>query len=142
SAGALYAKKLYQSNLANYRPGNPVYSQYTPLSVDADCDVLDIPVNINVDILRQRQTTWFASTGISSYLMLKETYDYTYPPHQYGDLKQLTLRNQNRHVLGIGNLSVGYRRQLGGAVNLTVQPFVKVPLTGIGNGKIRLYSSG
>lgn len=142
SAGALYAKKLYQSNLANYRPGNPVYSQYTPLSVDADCDVLDIPVNINVDILRQRQTTWFASTGISSYLMLKETYDYTYPPHQYGDPKRLTLRNQNRHVFGVANLSVGYRRQLGGGISVTVQPFVKVPLTGIGNGNIKLYSSG
>ncbi|MGV3762476.1 hypothetical protein [Parapedobacter sp.] len=143
SAGILYAKKIYQADFADYRPaGNPLYAKYTPITVDADCNVLDIPVNINVDIARQQRATWFASTGISSYLMLKETYDYTYPPHQYGDLKQLTLRNQNRHILGIANLSLGYRRQLGGAVNLTVQPFVKIPLTGIGNGKIKLYSSG
>ncbi|MEC3880537.1 hypothetical protein [Parapedobacter sp. 10938] len=143
SAGVLYAKKIYQADFADYRPaGNPLYAQYTPMTVDADCNVLDIPVNINIDIARQQRATWFASTGISSYLMLKETYDYTYPPHQYGDLEQLTLRNQNRHILGIANLSVGYRRQLGGAVSLTVQPFVKVPLTGIGNGKLKLYSSG
>ena len=144
SAGVLYAKKLYQADFADYRPaGSPGYSHYTPLSVDADCNVLDIPVNVNVDIARQHRATWFASTGISSYLMLKETYDYTYPPHQYGDLKQLTLHNQNRHVLGVANLSVGYRRQLGsGALSITIQPFVKVPLTGIGNGKLKLYSSG
>ncbi len=143
SAGVLYAKKLYQAEFADYRTtGNPLYSKYPPITVDADCNVLDIPVNINVDVARQQRATWFASAGVSSYLMLKETYDYTYPPHQYGDLKQLTLRNQNMHVLGIANLSVGYRRQLSGAVNLTLQPFVKVPLTGIGNGKIKLYSSG
>ncbi len=143
SAGVLYAKKLYRADFADYRPaGSPVYSQYTPVSVDADCDVLDIPLNINIDIARQHRATWFASTGISSYLMLKEAYDYSYPPHQYRDLKQLTLRNQNRHIFGVANLSMGYRRQLGGAVSVTVQPFVKVPLTGIGNGKLKLYSSG
>lgn len=143
SAGVLYAKKLYQADFADYRPaGSPGYSQYTPIAVDADCDVLDIPLNINVDLARQHRATWFASTGISSYLMLKEAYDYSYPPHEYGDLKQLTLHNQNRHIFGVANLSVGYRRQLGGAVSVTVQPFVKVPLTGIGNGKLKLYSSG
>jgi len=143
SAGALYAKKLYQADFADYRPaGSPEYVQYTPIAVDADCDVLDIQVNINIDIVRNHRSTWFASTGISSYLMLKETYDYSYPPHQYGDLKQLTLHNQNRHILGVSNLSVGYRTQLGGALSVTLQPFIKVPLTGIGDGKLKLYSSG
>lgn len=143
SAGALYAKKLYQADFADYRPtGSPVYAQYTPITVDADCNVLDIPVNINIDIVRNHRSTWFASTGISSYLMLRETYDYSYPSHQYGDLKQLTLHNQNRHILGVANLSVGYRTQLGGALSVTLQPFVKVPLTGIGDGKFKLYSSG
>ena len=143
STGVLYAKKLYRADFADYRPADrPVYSQYTPIAVDADCNVLDIPVNINVDIVRQHRATWFASAGVSSYLMLKEVYDYTYPPHQYGDLKQLSLRNQNRHILGVANLSAGYRRQLGSGVSITVQPFVKVPLTGIGNGRLKLYSSG
>jgi len=143
NAGVLYAKKRYQADFTDYRPaGSPVYSQYTPIAVDADCDVLDIPLNIQVDIAHQRHGAWFASTGISSYLMLKETYDYSYRPHQYGDLKQLTLHNQNRHILGVANLSIGYRRQLGSGVSVTVQPFVKVPLTGIGNGKLKLYSSG
>ncbi|HWK99576.1 MAG TPA: hypothetical protein VNQ55_06500 [Parapedobacter sp.] len=143
TAGALYAKKLYQADFADYRPGgNPVYTQYTPITVNADCDVLDIPVNINIDIIRKHRGTLFASTGLSSYLMLREAYDYNYPPHQYGDMKQLTLHNENRHILGLANLSIGYRRRLGDAVSITVQPFVKVPLTGIGNGKLKLYSSG
>src|SRR5690606_23786240 len=73
SAGVLYAKKAYVADFADYRPlGSPDYSQYTPILVDADCGVLDIPLNMNIDIARQRQATWFASTGVSSYLMLKE----------------------------------------------------------------------
>lgn len=143
SGGVIYARKLYQTDFANYRPSygwsNP---QRTPSFVDADCNVLDIPLNINFDIAHQRRSAWFASAGISSYLMLKETYDYTYPPHEYGYPKQFTLHNQNRHILGIGNVSIGYRRQLNSTLRIAVQPFVKVPLTGIGNGNLKLYSTG
>ena len=143
SAGVLYARKLYQTDFANYRPSdgwsNP---QRTPRFVDADCQVLDIPVNLHFDIAHRRRAAWFVSAGVSSYLMLRETYDYTYPPHEYGYPKQFTLHNQNRHILGIGNVAVGYRRQIGAATSITVQPFIKVPLTGIGNGNLKLYSSG
>ncbi|SEK18343.1 porin family protein [Parapedobacter koreensis] len=143
STGALYAKKRYETDFANYRPGLR-WSGGTgsPSLVIADCGVLDIPLNIGVDISRAEQSSWFVSAGISSYLMLRETYDYIYPPHEYGYPKQITLYNQNRHILGIGNLSVGYRRKLMPSLALTVQPFVKVPLTGIGNGNLKLYSSG
>ncbi|WP_353125070.1 hypothetical protein [Parapedobacter pyrenivorans] len=143
SAGAGYAKKLYEADFADYKPrfkwGD---RQGTPSFVAANCIVLDIPLNINVDIKQYRRSTWFVSAGVSSYFMLSETYDYIYPPHEYGYPNQFTLRNENQHILGVGNLGVGYRRQIGPKLGIAVQPFVKVPLTGIGNGNLKLYSSG
>jgi len=143
SGGALYAKKLYRADFADYRPNIRWGDRKgTPDFIEADCGVLDIPILANATLKQQGQASFFVSTGISSYLMLRETYDYIYPPHEYGYPKQFTLHNRNRHLLGIGNLSVGYRRQLTSSLSITVQPFVKVPLTGIGNGNIKLYSTG
>ena len=140
TGGVLYAKKLYQTEFANYRASG--YWSIPPRFVDADCNVLDIPLTINFDIIQRQRSTWFASAGASSYFMLSETYNYRYPPHEYGYPKRLTVRNENRHILGVGNVSVGYRRKLSPVLSITVQPFVKVPLTGIGNGNLKLYSSG
>lgn len=140
--GVLYARKLYDADFADYAAGTGYQIPRSPLSVAADCDVLDIPINLTVDLLQQGRSVWFASAGVSSYLMLKEKYRYRYPPHTYGAPRQTVLHHANRHLLGIGNLSVGYRRRVSPVVDLTVQPFVKVPLTGIGDGNLKLYSSG
>lgn len=143
SGGALYAKKLYQADFADYRPNVRLDDRKgTPNFIEADCGVLDIPILANIAIKQFNSSSLFVSGGISSYLMLRETYSYRYPPHEYRYPQQFTLHNQNRHLLGVGNLSVGYRRQLHSSLSLTVQPFVKVPLTGIGNGNIKLYSTG
>ncbi len=143
SGGALYAKKLYQADFSHYRPdrwrGN---GSISPGFVKADCAVLDVPMLANATIKRFRRSEFFVSTGISSYFMLRETYDYRYPPEAGREPWELTVRSQNRHLLGVGNLSVGYRQQLTSSLSLTVQPFVKTPLTGIGNGNIKLYSTG
>ncbi|MBK1440177.1 outer membrane beta-barrel protein [Parapedobacter sp. ISTM3] len=143
STGALYARKRYAADFADYRPSATWNnSAGSPSFVEADCGVLDIPFNIGVNVSQSAKSSWFVSAGISSYLMLRETYNYSYPPHEYGYPQQITLHNQNRHMLGIGNLSVGYGRKLTPSLSVTVQPFVKVPLTGIGNGNLKLYSSG
>lgn len=143
SGGALYGRKMYQADFSHYRPdrwrGN---GSIGPGFVNADCAVLDVPILANATIMRFRRSNIFVSTGISSYFMLRETYDYRYPPEVGREPWELTVHNRNRHLLGVGNLSVGYRRQLIPSVSLTVQPFVKVPLTGIGNGNIKLYSTG
>ncbi len=143
STGALYAQKRYETPFAAYKPRLRWENRAgTPLFVEADCGVLDIPFNIGIDVRRRRQSSWFIAAGVSSYLMLRESYVYHYPQYEYGYPKAFTLRNENRHILGVGNLSMGYRSQVGPTIGLTVQPFVKVPLTGIGNGTLRLYSTG
>lgn len=144
SSGVLFSKKRYETDFAHYRPSGGWSSnpQLSSTRVYADCNVLDIPLNLNFDIAHRHRSTWFATVGASSYLMLSETYDYTYPPHEYGYPKKITIHNQNRHMLGIGNVSVGYRRRVNSTFSISVQPFVKVPLTGIGNGNLKLYSTG
>jgi hypothetical protein len=50
--------------------------------------------------------------------------------------------NQNQHLLRILNLTAGVEYGLGTRWNLLAEPYVKVPLAGVGMGKVKLLSAG
>ena len=65
-------------------------------------------------------------------------YHYAYPrpmySHQY--------RRSGRHLASTLNVSAGYERQLGGGFSLQIEPYLKLPLAGVGWGSVRLFSTG
>lgn len=140
STGALYARKLYDYG------GNAttVYGQADgPWALNADCFVIDVPVNLNYQVLQKKNYSVTLNSGLSSYFMLKEKYKYT-STDQAGipQISRLELNNQNQHPLGIVNLSVSVERQVSDRVSIGVRPFLKLPLTGIGYYDYNLRSRG
>jgi hypothetical protein len=145
TSGAIYARKYYNSggSLAgggsNYSPGTGAGDW----EVKADCSVLDIPLNVNYKLLNKKRMSVSVNTGLSSYFMLKEKYDYTVD--QPGQPVQETITefsNQNQHIFGIANVSVSFDHKVSQTLSVGVQPFVKLPLTGIGNNDVNLRSTG
>jgi hypothetical protein len=143
TSGAIYAKKYY-----NYSSDPGAENIYTGQSgrdfeVKADCNVLDIPVNVNYKLLGKKKLSVSINTGLSSYFMLKEKYDYIVDrPGQPQQISTTEINNKNQHVFGIANVSLSFDHQISKAVSLGVQPFAKLPLTGIGNYDINLKSAG
>ena len=140
SSGALYARKLYDyGGLTASAYGN----SNAPLKVDADCDVIDIPLNLNYQVLQKEKFSVSVSTGLSSYLMLKEKYKYR-NVNAAGDQETSVyeIKNENRHLLGVANISVSLDHKINDKVSIGVQPFYKVPLTGIGYYDMNLKSKG
>jgi len=111
-------------------------------NVLANCLVIDIPINIRKYFYTKKGNTWFASTGISSYLMLREDYDYDYTENIPNWAETWQVKNQNQHYLGILNLSFGYETPISTNLGFAVEPFVKLPLTGIGQGSVKFLSFG
>ena len=76
--------------------------------------------------------------------MLTEDYVYQYKGHGYQKPYSYEHfeRNKNRHYFKVANLSLGYERALSKRWALQVEPFVKVPVAGVGFGKIKLASTG
>lgn len=128
STGAVYAKKLYD---ASYD------SSYGWQQVDADCRVLDIPLNISYAFIQNAKSSFSLGTGISSYLMLREDYRYL-----NSDREDLHLVNENQHWFSVLNLQATYARRLSSRLSIHVQPFVKIPVNDIGQYKVRLQSYG
>lgn len=138
STGAVYAKKVYETGLNNYK----VETTYATQMVNADCRVLDIPFNIHYAILTKGKTTVSLGTGISSYLMLKEDY-YFENSNGYGqNTEDVHLVNENQHWLSVLNLQMSVQQQISSRVSVNLQPFLKIPTQDIGYAKVRLQSFG
>ncbi|WP_158825452.1 hypothetical protein [Mucilaginibacter lacusdianchii] len=140
STGVAYAIKPYDTYNADYN--SSFQPSVPPTNIAANCKVLDIPVNVSYQLFSRGRDAFTVGTGLSSYLMLRERYRFDYALNPEMQPFNLNITNGSRHWFGVLNLNVTYQRQLNNRFNLLVQPYYKLPLTGIGNGRVDLRSAG
>lgn len=151
-AGVMQSTKVYKAATSDYAlPDYVTNWMVQPYGVDGTCNMIDIPLNIRYDIaLRPRQngqapSRWFVSGGVTSYIMKQENYVY-----QYADPTSPHIYPKNRGWSGKTgaygfselNLSAGYERAISRRFSWQVEPYLKVPLKGVGYYKINLLSTG
>jgi len=142
TSGAIYSKKYYNSE-GTSTVANTYTSANTAWEVYADCNVLDIPLNVNYKMLNNKKLSVSFNTGLSSYFMLREKYEFvTDQPDGTKNVSKIQVNNENQHLFGVANVSVSFDHQITNTVSIGIQPFAKLPLTGIGNGSVRLKSAG
>lgn len=139
TTGAVYSKKIYGAAPRDYTPPDNWTPPADLTKIKANCDVLDIPVNLNYTFLQVNNNTLSATLGVSNYLMLKEKYEYLY---KSTPARERTIANENRHYLAILNVGALYQHPAGKRLIIGVQPYAKIPLHGVGLGQVKLYSAG
>ncbi|UKJ07605.1 outer membrane beta-barrel protein [Solitalea lacus] len=142
STGAVYAKMVYSTGFENYKPSNPLSFNYSPQSIDADCRVLDIPLNLHYKVLDKNKNRITLGAGLSSYIMLREEYKFNYAYSSPSDPKYYEVNNQNKHWFSVANFQLQYDRKISPTTSIGIQPFVKVPLDGVGYSQVKLQSVG
>lgn len=143
-AGFYKATKIYSAEPGEYHPPAGYWTYNTDLQrVDANCKVYEIPLSLAYSFGQTAKHSWFTSVGMSSYLMKSETYNYLYK-NQAGQTmyKGWTLLNKNKHYFSVLTVSGGYQYQLNKRVSFAAEPYLKLPLHGVGFGKIKLNSGG
>src|SRR4029078_3524934 len=101
-----------------------------------------IPVKLSYNFATRNRSNWFAGAGLSSYLMKREDYLYEYESNTGTYYHAYETKNENKHYFSVLNLSGGYSYQLSNTISLSAEPYLEVPLTGIGVGKVHLNSGG
>ena len=140
-AGFYASKKIYTATPEQYYipPGSYYPGLY---QVDAVCKVYEIPVSLSYNFGQRKNHNWFGNAGLSSFLMKSEKYDYQYKT-AYGPYTHKTeIKDKNKHYFAVLTLSGGYQYQLNKRISLQAEPYVKLPLAGVGEGKIKLNSAG
>ena len=142
-AGFYADKKIYSVGPDDYKATNGTGNYDYLENIDANCFVYSIPINVNYNFKKIKNHNWFLSTGLSSYLMKRETYKYYYKyPSGQTNTKNLTIHNQNQNFLSMLNLSGGYQYYFNNRISVMGEPYLNLPLSGVGAGNVRLKSGG
>ncbi len=110
--------------------------------VDASCRVTEIPVDLRYDVLSRPTYAVFASLGVNSLLMRDERYSYDWMQNGQTFTKSAHVVKGSHHLLSVLNFAVGLERPLGRRWSAQVEPFLQLPLGGVGAGQVRLSSAG
>jgi hypothetical protein len=140
TTGAVYSVKPYITGFENYH--TPYQFPVTPSNVTADCRMLDIPINVGYQLYNKQQNRISIGTGLSSYIMLHESYKFNYANSYITGPTNYTVPNSNKYFFGVLNLNATYQRQLNSKVGITLQPYLKLPLSNIGYSQVRLQTTG
>jgi hypothetical protein len=144
-SGFYTVRKVYNAYADSYHAPSAFYARYPYLQeVNADCRVYEIPVLLSYNFGKGLKRNWFVSTGLSSYLMKRETYNYFYKYSATSPVtsRERTIRNDNQHYFSVLTFSGGYQKAISKKVSIVAEPYLKVPVTGIGFGKVKLNSAG
>jgi hypothetical protein len=141
--GLLYDKKNYFTKGEYFDKGKLPYLQTVNLlSANGNCHMWEIPINIKYDFSARKNHNWFITTGLSSYIMNREYYNFQYEKDGAVNEKSYNFYNASRNWFSVLNIGGGINIKTNDKYFLQIQPYYKVPLGGVGKGSLSLSSAG
>jgi hypothetical protein len=143
--GVYKDKKFYYTDGEYFNTSSlwmPPNSKVT--AVTGYCEMIEIPLTFRYTIASSAKRSWFVSGGATSYVMQKEDYDYTY---YYGNSNSYATHNRkydsdSKQLFAAAHISGGYARKLNKTTDLRIEPYIKLPLAGMGVGELKFISTG
>ncbi len=139
--GFYAGRKKYVAGPDDYNPKSGSYwAQVQIIKVDASCLVYDIPLTLRYNVLQKKSSSLYVTAGLSSFIMKKEDYNYHYFSNSTYHASSHTYTG-NRNFFSNAGFSIGYERKLGPTLSIIAEPSVSIPIAGVGDGKVKLYSA-
>ncbi|MBE7172145.1 MAG: hypothetical protein INR73_16275 [Williamsia sp.] len=143
-AGFHAGRALYVAGPADYKAKPGTYWSDPTVkirSVEANCFIFDLPLLIRADVLHNRNRALYATTGFSSSITNREVYNYHYNNSMGYRMWKATYRG-NVDWFSYADFSIGFEQKIFKTFYLQLEPYAKLPISGIGEGKVKLYSLG
>jgi len=145
-AGVLFDRKNYYTNSKYFDKSKIPFFANNPgamlNTVDGNCNMFEIPVNLKYSFLLKNKNSMYAIAGLSSYLMGHEYYEFDYTQWGADYTGGRPYDNGNKSWFSIINLGLGYERKLGPKTSMRIEPYIKIPVSGAGTGNIKITSTG
>lgn len=143
STGIIQSEVRYRAHGNDYKPPRGYWTNgIVPEETIGECILLDIPIKLKYNFMNFTHSRFFATAGLSSYIMLNEDYRFNYHRDDTGLVQGWSENTGTRHWMSNMGLSVGYELDVHSHWSIRAEPFVKIPLREVGWGNVKLYSLG
>lgn len=142
-AGAVYTQKNYKLKGADFNPPKGSWASYYNFeTVDGYCKMWDIPIIGTYHFNSIGKANTFISIGTSSYFMKAENYNYLYELNNQYYTRSANYNSNDQHLFALLHISAGIEKSIGKNISTIIEPYAKLPLSGVGYGSIQLSSFG
>ena len=104
--------------------------------------MIELPLNLKYNFKSGEKVNWFLVTGVSSYFMNKENYDYRYSIYGQQKESNLSVNDNSKIWASVMNVGLGYSHRIGKKGTFRIEPYIKIPFKGVGVGSLPITSSG
>ncbi len=141
--GVIYTQKNYKLAGEDFTAPKGTPISYFKLDiVEGYCKMWEIPFLASYTISNHAKKSVSLNTGLSSYIMTGEEYNYYYHYNGMPLVRRAEYNTSESYILSILHLSAGFENRLSKHTSLLIEPYAKLPLGGVGFGTIKLSSFG
>ena len=141
--GLLWDKKYYYTE-GKYFSKDQLYvppSAYI-VNVNGNCNMFEIPISVRYDFASSISHGFFVSGGLSSYLMRQQNYTALVANSSSQWPAPFSSDSPSNYFFSIIQFSAGYEFAVSGKTKIRIEPYVKIPIQGIGIGSLPISSTG
>jgi hypothetical protein len=113
-----------------------------PIYTDGTCDMLQWSFDVRYNLIATPKWNSFVSLGSSSWTILKEQYDFKYKSYTHGQVNDWESTQDKNYWLALSQFGVGVEHTIRPGLSLQLNWFGQKPFQGVGNGNVKIYSSG
>jgi hypothetical protein len=142
-SGFFLDKKIYYTKGEHFNTSKVYLPPATWINeVSGYCKMFEVPLTLRYTISSTPKKSWFVTAGASSYLMREENYTYLYENSVAQWPKAKQYQNSDNYFFSVIQMSGGFTHKIGKVGDLRIEPYLKLPLAGMGVGELPFLSTG
>lgn len=140
--GVQLSQKKYYSEGKYFKPKTGTMpANMIVTSLEGTSTLIEIPVSVKYNFSK-KQNTFYGKAGVSSYIITKESNKYQAVVSGQQQEVNSTYKNPHSYLASEVRISAGYQHTLTKKLNTRVEPYIQIPLKGIGIGALPVTSTG
>jgi hypothetical protein len=144
-SGIVWNKKNYLSEGKNFDMNeirSTMPSGMVINNLESNSSLIEIPLKARFDFIPGKRSNIFLTGGVSAYIMTKEKNQYTATVNGAVEKVSGVYKKADYGLPAVTGFSLGYEYNFYKSLNIRIEPFLKIPLQGMGVGKLPVTSAG
>jgi Outer membrane protein beta-barrel domain len=140
--GLQLSQKKYYSDGKYFNPkAGSMPANMTVNSLESKSTLIEIPVSVKYNFSKKKNT-FYGKAGLSSCIMTKESNRYQAVVSGQQQEVNTTYKTKQGYFASDVRISAGYQHTVSKKINMRIEPYVQVPIKGIGIGSLPVTTAG